>query len=231
VPRSNEFEQLVKDLTPEVARHKVLPKVPPDVLPQIIRGALVQLKIAHEHKADLIGNMTYKKLCQHIQRAIVDVRSVEIVDPSDTLKSDLQTAFSLSGLHFSLKSLDEFARLRENETLKHYAKNFRKTIRDLPLTNKRESRLLRAMLKAIHSEDIAKQISGGLDVSATAAGYISLIPIIGTIAGITSLASDHAAKIATKVGEKNRWWLLGPEISKTLTVARLEARLRELESK
>jgi putative NADH-flavin reductase len=86
------------------------------------------------------------------------------------------------------------------------------------------------MLEAMESSEVASRISGKLSVTAKVTGYLSLIPLLGTVAGIESLALDHGAQIANHVKFKKDWWTLAPEISETLSKVRVEQRLKELGS-
>jgi len=85
------------------------------------------------------------------------------------------------------------------------------------------------MMHAIQSKDYSDQISDGLNISAPACSDASLIPIIGTAAGVLGISADHGAKILDKATEKRNWWLLAPRISEVLTKSRLERTFKELE--
>jgi len=228
VPPYQEIEPILDKLISNIRKQKYLSKVPDSALRQIVRGAIVQLKIAAEYNADIIGNASYQQLCRFVQGELLNYQEVNVIDSNSTLSLDLSSAFSLAGIHFSLQNLDEFAALRESKTLKLYGRSFRKAVEELPVSSNRERLLLKSMLEAINSEDLAKQIAGGLDISAKAAGYLSLIPFIGTAAGIASLTADHTAS-AVEIAQKHQmWWMFAPEISKTLTIKRLERRFKEL---
>lgn len=228
VPPHQEIEPILDKLIFSIRNQRFLSKVPNNALRQIVRGAIVQLRIAVEYDADIIGNVSYQRLCHFVQSELQKYQEVNVIDSSSTLSLDLNTAFSLAGIHFSLQNLDEFATLRESNTLKLYGKSFRKAVEELPVSSNRERLLLKSMLEAMNSDDLAKQIAGGLDISAKAAGYLSLIPFIGTASGIASLAAGHAAS-ATEIARRHQmWWMFAPEISKTLTKNRLERRYKEL---
>jgi hypothetical protein len=228
VPKDEEIEPILINLISSIRKRNILSRVPDNAIRQIVRGVIVQLRIAVEYDADIIGNASYQHLCRLVQNELLNYQEVNVIDPDSTLSLDLKLAFSLAGLHFSLQNLDEFVALRESTTVRLYGKNFRRTIEELPISSSRERLLLQSMLDVMNSADLAEKIAGGLDIAGTGAGYLSLIPGIGTAVGIASLCGDHASR-GLELWRKNRmWWMLGPEISKTFNIKRLEHRYKEL---
>jgi hypothetical protein len=87
------------------------------------------------------------------------------------------------------------------------------------------------MLEAIDTSEIAKNIAGGLEVTATLSGIVGLIPVVGTVAGVVGLGADAAARTAGKAERDNSWWALTAEISSVLTKARIRRQCEALERK
>lgn len=231
-PKSAEFEEHFKHVVHDIEKHHILGKVPQEARVQIIEGIITQLSIAHKFKADILANVQYLQLCSRVQKITGQFKNARIPKSVERIPATMKAAFTLASLKFSLSGLDDFMALRLDKKIKSYSKSFRKVVEKLPDTSPgTEYELYKAMMDAIETKEVASQISGGLNISAKACSYASLIPLIGTAAGLMGISADHSAQIVEKTTDKKNWWLLAPRISETLTRARLSRKLKELEKR
>lgn len=199
----------------------ILKKVLPEARRQIIREAIDQINISHMFDTSIFAISSYLALCNRLNEILNTTKSLKTIN-SDFSTEAISTVFNISSLHFSINDLDEFTYLKQQTDLKLYAKSFRNQLQELPSGNFNELKLYEAMLKAINTESIAEKISGGIALTATINGLASFIPNAGLVTSINTLVLDAGGRIAGKVANNNKWWLIAPEISKQLTKHRLE---------
>ncbi|MGD0276606.1 MAG: hypothetical protein ABSB79_11260 [Syntrophales bacterium] len=223
-----ELSSTAKEIIVDSKVNEILKRIPVGAREQILRSTLLQLSVADLHGAHLLGNRTYLRLCDRVRTLLGVPQPIETDDISK-LDKGLRTVFQIASLRFSLGSVREFMSLRKNATLRQYGLSFREKLLASPDDKSAKLKLFRSMADAINTSEIATQINGGLNISATITGVASLIPFMGTATGLVGLGVDASGKAAVKVKEKNSWWLLAPEISKTLTRSRIEQTLRALE--
>lgn len=224
-----EIDRNLSIILGDIYVNQILQNFPEYARQQVVKGVLVQLSIANQFDADIMGSDEYLKLCDRIRIIIGSEKSRNKISMRNQLLESLRAVFNISSLRFSLESISDFISLRQSRPLNRYAAAFRQCVEELSTGTYSEQALYKAMMEAINSSEIANQISGGLNVSATLCGAASLIPIIGTIAGGVGLAADAGSKAASKSEEKSKWWLLAPEIASTLTKHRIEEKYKALE--
>ena len=66
------------------------------------------------------------------------------------------------------------------------------------------------------SEDIARQVAGGLSTAGSALGALGFIPFVGSAASIMGLGTDAGARTAEKVAEKKSWYLIGAKMQEVV---------------
>ena len=225
----NDIDGSLSIILDDISVNQILQNFPEYSRKQVVRGVLVQLSIANRFDADIMGSDEYLKLCDRVRIITGSERSSTEVSIRNQLLQSLRAVFNISSLRFSLESIGDFTSLRQSRPLKRYAAAFRQCVEQLSTGTFSEHALYKEMMEAINTSEIAHQISGGLDVSATLCGAGSLIPIIGTIFGGLGLAADAGSRAVSKSEEKRKWWLLAPEIALTLTKHRIEEKYKELE--
>lgn len=225
----NDIDRSLSIILDDISVNQFLQNFPEYSRKQVIRGVLVQLSIANRFDADIMGSDEYLKLCDRIRIIIGSERSSNKVSIRNQLLQSLRAVFNISSLRFSLESISDFMSLRQSRPLKRYAAAFRQCVEELSTGTFSEQALYKEMMEAINTSEIANQISGGLNVSATLCSAVSLLPIIGTIVGSVGLAAEAGSRAASKSEEKRKWWLLAPEIASTLTKHRIEEKYKELE--
>ena len=205
-----------------------LRRIPPSAQRQIIRSTVVQIAIRDRFDADIAASRPHRRVIDRV-RLVLGAAGVESVGKAQTLTAGISAAFDLASLRFSLSGVDEFIALRTDKRLKAYAASFRKALDSLPEGQAVEQALYTAMLEAMNASQIADKIAGGLSVGATLSGAVSLIPIIGTVAGAIGLAADASARAAAKIKSSKSWWALAPEVSSVLTKARIRKHCEEIQ--
>lgn len=223
-----DLDDLAKEVMAEFHVQEHLRGIPPTSRPQIIRTAIVQLRMRESFGADLLAGPSHLRLCERISYLICKKTPITDNAPAELLRG-LRTVFETASLRFSIDNLDEFVTLRSAKALRQYATSFRAVIDALPTGSNVEYAIYKAMTEAIDSSDIAGRVSGGLNIGASLSGIASLIPIVGTIAGVVGLTADGASRFAKHVEDDHKWWTLAPTVSTLLTRARIKARFKDLE--
>ena len=198
-----------------------LKKVPKVSRIQIVQEALNQIHISYKFDTAIFAIPSYLKLCERIND-IINSTSTLKTQSSIIPKKAFHKVFDISSLHFTINSLEEFALLKKDTNVRNYGESFRHYIKRLPNGDLDESFLYEAMNEAINIDNIADKISGGLGLTSTITGVISLIPVVGTVTGLVGLGADVSSRIAHGQSDENKWWLLAPEISKKLSKKRIE---------
>ncbi len=224
---TNELFKLTELLLKDHFIHKYMLCQPLDSRRQIVNDALVQLHISEKYDATIIACEGYLKMCERIQNLLKIHRPGQSLNVANRTLKAINTVFDLASLKFSLNSIDEFVVLRTSKALKKYGESFRKYIGKLPTGELDEHFLFESMSEAINTDEISKKISGGLGITATLTNVISLVPYLGSVAGAAGIASDITARTINKISEKDKWWLLGPEVAKLLTKKRIEERTKK----
>ncbi len=224
------MKEKVELLLADFSLQLLLSRIPRTAWPQIIQGAVVQIELVDRFEASLLASPAYIRLCERI-RCLLQREADHETIPPDRLLSGLSAVFNLASVRFSIESIDEFISLRSSNALRSYANSFLDCINQLPAGVEVEHALFKAMSEAINSSELAEKIEGGLSVSASALGILSMIPLLSLIAGGAVLSADAASRIIAKQREKHLWWALAPEVSKILSKSRIEAKLRALENK
>jgi hypothetical protein len=200
----------------------ILSKVPKNSRRQVLWDVINQISISNTFETAIFAIPSYLKLCQRVNKirnpTANDLKEISSTAPQQALNK----VFELSSLKFSITKLDEFIFLKQSKGVKEYSSSFRNYVTSLPSGNLDETKMLEAMMNAINNDEISSKISGGLSLASTVTGVISLIPFVGTVGGIVGLATDGSSRTATAISNKNKWWLLAPEISKQLSKKRIE---------
>lgn len=205
-----------------------LNKVPKSARRQILHEAINQIHISNKFDTAIFAISSYLKLCERIHQ-IISLDSKPLKTQSSTLYNDaIETVFELSSLNFTVNGLDEFAALKEENNVRKYATSFREYVSDLPNGNLDEVKLYEAMMDAINCDALTEKISGAFDLTSKVTNYGSFIPFVGTVTSIIGLGADAASDYAKSESEKNKWWLLAPEVSKQLTKKRIETKFNKI---
>lgn len=200
----------------------ILSKVPRSSRRQVLWDVINQISISNTFDMAIFAIPSYLTLCKRVNNilnpAIVELKTFSSLSPLEAVNK----VFELSSLKFSINKLDEFIFLKQSKGIREYGNSFRKYITELPSGNLDEIFLYESMMEAINNYEISDKISGGLSLASTVTSVISLIPFVGTVGGIVGLATDGSSRTAAAISNKNKWWLLGPEISKQLSKKRIE---------
>lgn len=217
-----QWDKEVEALLVDPIVSSILSKVPKRSKRQVLWDVINQISISNNFDTAIFAIPSYLKLCQRVNKLFNPTGGELNTISSSNLTEALNITFEISSLKFSIGKLEEFTFLKQSNAVKEYGNSFRKHVTELQDGKLNEIALYEAMLHAMNNDEISDKISGGLGLTSTITSVISLIPVIGTIGGIVGLAADGSARTASAISDKNKWWLLGPEISKQLSKKRIE---------
>jgi len=221
--RQEQAELASEDLT---VSH-ILRRLPQQAQDQVLLNTITQLEMRDRFGADMLASPSHLRLMDRL-RVVLDLPRLPDKARVARLSSALAATFELASLRFELQGVDEFQDLRQDKAVRLYAERFAKAVETLPSGADPELAILQAMSDAMDSAKVAARTKEAMSIGATAGGAISLIPIVGSIAGAAGLGADAAGRTAAALEHRKQWWTLAPEVSKVLTAARIKARLRTL---
>jgi len=172
---------------------------------------ILQLRLAKESNAILIGNTFYNLICEIVLKYIgeeLQLRS-EASTTSWTLDPTTLDAFALS---IPSASIDTFASIRQSKEISDYARGFRNALNLSMGNGKPSNALLNLMREAMGKDEIRKKVAGAFQTIGTSANIGGLIPFVGTIASGIGITSDIASRALEQSRATHQWYLLGPKI-------------------
>ncbi len=172
---------------------------------------ILQLRLAKESNAILIGNTFYNHICERVIKYIgeeLQLRS-EASKKRWTLEPTTLDAFALS---IPSKSIDTFASIRQYREISDYAKGFRNALKSSIENGKDSNALINLMREAMGKDEIRKKVAGAFQAAGSGANIGGLIPFVGTIASGIGITSDIASRALEESRAKHQWYLLGPKI-------------------
>jgi hypothetical protein len=184
-------------------------------------NCVVLLYMAHKFDAPIICSPESGALLREVRAQL----SLPLLEAKEFEPLAEQTAldatFDIAGLRFEVQDLDEYIALRSSKTVRAYGDAFRNLIEGRPGDLAVGSDFYRHLADAIRSDELADKVSGGMSIAASSLGVASLIPIVGTAAGLLGLAADAGSKAATALKVKKSCWSLAPEVSKVMSRHRI----------
>jgi hypothetical protein len=162
-----------------------------------------QVLLANQYGGVLLGNRVFRRF--H------DIAS-PIVARELGLNSALAPAWGLSyrdidflSLRYAILSIDDFGSVRKDAMVRIYAKGVRRAIAQAVDTTDVQSKLVSLAMDALGHESIARLVERVSGNVGTTAGVAGLIPGIGTVTGIASIAGDLSTRAAKKVESVSQW--------------------------
>ncbi|MBE0551688.1 MAG: hypothetical protein IH619_04835 [Ignavibacterium sp.] len=187
----------------------------------------MQIELAKNNDADLIGTNSYLKLVDRIN--LLDGQSqIGISKDYKKALTILRALYDISCLHITLNSFQEYQEIKKNEIVKSYSKAFKKFLNDLPKGNASEGDIFKSMVEAINTNSIKDKITGGINIAATITSVVSAFTDLGVTGTVGSFAAEGVNKLLNRNSKKSNWFMLVPEISKTLTKTRIEQHYKSL---
>ena len=178
---------------------------------------VLQNRLASATEATLVGNSAFQQISALTAPWIGTVTGNAEIDKSQPIKLPIsEHALDVVGLNFAPATLDSFGAIRTSVAITDYATSFRDALATAASAPDLEQKLLQLMEEAMDSEDIARQVAGGLSTAGSALGVLGLIPFVGSASSIMGLGTDAGARTAGKVAEKKSWYLIGAKMQEVV---------------
>ncbi len=172
---------------------------------------ILQLHLAKESNAILIGDTFYNLICERVLKYIGD--ELQLRSEASTKRWTLDpTTLDAFALSIPSASIDTFSSIRQSKEISDYAKGFRNALSLSMENGNAPNALLNLMREAMGKDEIRKKAAGAFQVAGTGANIGGLIPFAGAIASGIGIASDIASRALEKSSAKHQWYLLGPKI-------------------
>ena len=192
----------------------------------ILTDIVTQISLAIEFNCSLLIGKEFEYIYK-FAASFLDLTSVqEKINNASNVNESIKTIQTTTGFLFNLNSFREFEELRGNKTVRNYATALRDNLSKFNKSDLDELSLLESMMNAINTSEISGKIGSGLNVTSKLLSFASLVPVVGTPAGVGSLMTDFLNK--KREDYSPNWWSLFPEIEKALTKYRIEQRYNEL---
>jgi hypothetical protein len=176
---------------------------------------ILQNRLAKSTGATLIGNAAFQRISALAAPTIVSITGSEHQLPGaepDNL-GITEGLLDVVGLNFSPDNLDVFAAIRESKDITAYATSFREALVSAAASPADlGAKLLQLMQDAMDSEEVAKNVSGGLSTAGSVLEVAGLVPVLGTVAGALGIGTDAGKRLVDKRAERKSWFLLGAKM-------------------
>ncbi|HOY88065.1 MAG TPA: hypothetical protein PLP67_06810 [Methylotenera sp.] len=174
---------------------------------------VLQNRLASATEATLVGNAAFQQISMLTAPWIGSVTGGAEVGVGQPTKLPIsEQALNVVGLNFAPATLDSFGAIRTSDAITDYATSFREALASAASAPDMEQNLLQLMEEAMDTEDVAKQVAGGLSTAGSALGVLGFIPFVGSAASVMGLGTDAGARTAGKVAEKKSWYLIGAKM-------------------
>lgn len=174
---------------------------------------VLQNRIASATEATLVGNTAFQQISALAAPWIGAVLGSAKIAADQPAKLPItEQTLDVVGLNFAPANIDSFGAIRTSAAITGYAASFREALASAASAPDLEQKLLQLMEEAMDSENIARQVAGGLSTAGSALGALGFIPFAGSATSIMGLGTDAGARTATKVAEKKSWYLIGAKM-------------------
>jgi hypothetical protein len=130
---------------------------------------------------------------------------------------------SVTGLTFSSDDVTRLGRLKWNDSIRAYADNFQVWLTKSSPTH--EKSLWESIAEARSDSLVAKEMSGYFKATSRTLSLMSLVPGLGTVAGVLSIATDAASEGQERRSGHLDWYQLGPEVERYRRLVDIDAEL------
>lgn len=178
---------------------------------------VLQNRLASATEATIVGNTAFQQISMLTAPWIVSVTGNDTSTVGQSIKLPItEHTLDVVGLNFAPANLDSFGAIRTSAAITGYATSFREVLASAALTPDLEQKLLQLMEEAMDTEDVAKQVAGGLSTAGSALGVLGFIPFVGSAASIMGLGTDAGSRAAGKVADKHSWYLIGAKMQEVV---------------
>lgn len=206
----------------------VLARVPKRSREQAVRYAIADLLLAHEHGAPVVCSNGRRALLDRITlltRNSISPEPEKDQVPGASIGPDVASYVIIVGLAFRAETIPSLARIKYQERIRGYAEGFQKVLTKSPEVTFEE--LYEKIAEAWTASESNQAISRSFTAASRSFSVVGLIPVAGTVTGVIGLGADIAAAALERRSERQRWYELGPEISRFETLVSLEDHLKE----
>lgn len=194
----------------------------------ILTDMVTQISLANDNHCAIIVGREYQPVYDWLTVQLQKMHSINHIPQASNIATGLYAIQSVTGLQFSLQSFQEFIELRKSKTIKTYGTALKSRLFSDGADEFSELNLLKSMVEAINTTELADKIGNGLSVTSAGLTVAGLIPFLGTITGIAGLVTAVGEKVADNTAKNAQYWAFYPEISKALSKRRIEQRYKEL---
>jgi hypothetical protein len=190
----------------------------------LVSAMAADIVTAISNSVPLVCGMEWRESYSRLGNLLAEIDDLDLdkfasVLSSGTLLTKGIGAYSdVCGLSVNSSDLSVFAELRDDSSVRKYSNLFVSHLEDAGSTE----RLFDSVAEARNSSELAQERTNTFSVASSVTGVASLIPGIGTIAGIFSLGLDASARISDQQSHKENWYSLGPEIQRFESEIRLK---------
>lgn len=221
------FRQREDSFLADPVIRSILARVPEGARRQAVVYAIVDIILAAQHQAPVF--------CSYGRRALIK-RMVELtaegaalsdrttVNEHPNFSADVADYVTTVGLTFRTEDVPSLARVKYQERIRTYADGFQKVLTSVPGASVEE--LYEKIAAAWTSSESNQAVSGSFAAASRSFAIIGLVPGAGLVFGPASLAADATAVALEHRSERQRWYELGPEISRYQSLGSLEDSLR-----
>jgi len=125
-----------------------------------------------------------------------------------TASSELEYFNSLTGFSFKRDSIERISSVRNDEAIASYGKDFQQAlIGD-------DNELMESAIKAFKASQRLQAVNSAFTMVGRTLSYASLVPVVGTAAGLGSIAADGAATFAKRKKKAASWFELPSQIKR-----------------
>ncbi|MBP0904833.1 hypothetical protein ACFSKN_13265 [Mariniflexile gromovii] len=204
-----------------------LMKIPKPAHNQILHEVYYEISMAKRFDCPILTSGLRQELAKRISILESD-NNPEFADLKKVTFVDYY--LDITGLLFQPMNIDSFCYLKSENDLRKYADGFVNILETFEMkdNNSVKIELLKLIQEAINKDKLNSKISGAFSTSSSVLSYAGLIPVVGTVAGISSIVSDITSKGIDKLNVKNRWFELSSQIERIKSREKLKKALNKM---
>lgn len=221
---NNIYNMVISDENDDQVK-KILNKLPKRVWFQILLEARYEIHLSYIFECPVICSKGRKALINRLMEIDLHNRRIETLDGS--VVQAIEEYMDFCGLLFNPKDLDTLHFLKNDSTIKEYAKSFNSIIDDLRYESNIKLKLFELFKESMNKSQIIKSASGIFDTSSEILSYAGFIPSIETIANISGLVVKAGEFGISKYQRKHEWFQFAPQLKYKLSLKELEKKIDE----
>ena len=223
VQEAHDQFRIIPELQQNPIIQKILSKVPRQSVDLVLQNAIIESYISKKEQVPIYASFSHMKILNEI--AIYMKNKANIAVSSN---KKLEIVLKTYGVSYNINKSSSYLELRTNKDLIKYGSILR---RSLEGSNFTETEILENILNIYESQKNRENIDGVLKIAGYSLGLLGLIPVLGTVSGVASLAKDAISDTSALLKEKkNAMYNFTAELDKSLTIERIKNRLNEIKN-